>query len=316
MKPCAAPDPGPAGDKRDPKQGHPPVKLHAFLSSLAREFGYFIVDVWGVLHDGFTPYPGAIEALRELRRTGAGVVLVSNTPSTAGVLAAELAAMGFTPDLYDAIATSGELTREAVASERVPGERFLHIGPENRAGLLDGLGFTRTGDPGEAHFLLVSGLNRGERDPAAYAPLLGRAASRGLDLYCANPDMGIVRQDGSHRFCAGSLAALYEKSGGRALYFGKPLPAIYERALARWPGVAKSRAACIGDGLATDVLGARNAGLHAVLLASGVAAHQAGLALQQPDGNGPAALLRFCQSQGILPDAILEAFRFGPEVTP
>jgi HAD superfamily hydrolase (TIGR01459 family) len=306
------------------------VKVHASLSGLSREFGYFIVDVWGVLHDGFTPYPGAIKALEGLRRAGAGVVLVSNTPSTAQVLAAELAAMGFAPELYDAIATSGELTREAVTRERTPGERFLHIGPENRAGLLDGLGFTRTGDAAGADFLLVTGLNRGERDPAAYLPLLERAASRGLDLYCANPDLGVVRQDGSHRFCAGSLAGLYETSGGRALYFGKPLPAIYERALAAWPGAAKGQAACIGDGLATDVLGAVSAGLCAVLLASGVAAHQSGLtawqpggagqqsgkAIQQPDGTGPAALLRYCQSQGILPDAILEVFRFGPEATP
>lgn len=279
------------------------MKVHPCLSGPARTFKAFIVDVWGVLHDGFTPYPRAVEALRELRLAGSGVALVSNTPSTAEVLAEELTSMGFAPALYDAIATSGDLTREAVARERRTGERYLHIGPEKRSGLLDGLGFTRTGDPEAADFLLATGLNKGASDPDAYAPMLARAAGRGLLLYCANPDLGIVRQDGSHRFCAGSLAALLEKLGGSVRRFGKPFPAIYDRALSSWPGIARNQAACIGDGLATDIKGARDAGLYAMLLAGGVAAHEAG-------GSDPMTLARFCQSRGILPDAILEAFRF------
>ena len=41
--------------------------LHPGVKSLSTKFDYFIVDQWGVLHDGKTSYEGAIEALEGLR---------------------------------------------------------------------------------------------------------------------------------------------------------------------------------------------------------------------------------------------------------
>jgi hypothetical protein len=41
--------------------------LHTGLKSLADRFDYFIVDQWGVLHDGKKAYEGTIEALQNLK---------------------------------------------------------------------------------------------------------------------------------------------------------------------------------------------------------------------------------------------------------
>ena len=41
------------------------IPILAGVGELADAYDGFIVDVWGVLHDGVTPYPGAIDALNQ-----------------------------------------------------------------------------------------------------------------------------------------------------------------------------------------------------------------------------------------------------------
>ena len=48
------------------------------FASLAERFDGFIIDLWGVVHDGVTPYPGAIDCLRRLRAAGKRTVLLSS----------------------------------------------------------------------------------------------------------------------------------------------------------------------------------------------------------------------------------------------
>jgi HAD superfamily hydrolase (TIGR01459 family) len=277
------------------------VRSFRDLAELTGPFKAVVVDVWGVLHDGSTPYPGAVEGLRELKKSGRQVLLVSNTPSSEAVLARELADLGISPELYDGLASSGEMTREAIVGQEEPGRRVWRIGPRDRAGLLDGLGFRLADRPERADFLLVTGLDDQRPDPKNYADIWDEAIARGLPLYCANPDLGYAAADGSLIPCAGSIARLYEERGGVVHCFGKPSLGIYERALSKLPGLHKSETAAVGDGPATDLRGARAFDLYAVLLAGGVAALQAG-------STDPDAILALCQKEGVMPDALLERF--------
>ena len=264
-------------------------------------FDYFVLDVWGVLHDGEIPYPAALAGLAALKRHGKRVLLLSNTPSTALVLREELSAFGFTPDTYEAILTSGQVTREIIGQRENRGQSYYYIGPQERSGLLAGLGYRPTTRLAEVGFLLVTGLNDECPEVADYQELLHRARQLGLPMYCANPDLAIARQDGAIIPCAGRLARIYEDLGGTVYYYGKPLPMMYREALARLGCSSPEQAAAVGDSLATDVKGAKAAGLYTVLLAGGLVAEQVG-------STKPEAIADFGSKYGLSPDALLQSF--------
>ena len=46
-------------------------------------------------------------------------------------------------------------------------------------------------------------------------------------MVCTNPDL-IVHRGSKTEYCAGSVAAIFEKLGGKVIYFGKPYPDIYK----------------------------------------------------------------------------------------
>jgi len=76
------------------------------VTSLSKEFDVFLVDLWGVVWDGHTVYPGAIDALACLRQQ-AKVCFISNTPLNAQDLATLLHQHGIAPTQYDDLLSSG-----------------------------------------------------------------------------------------------------------------------------------------------------------------------------------------------------------------
>jgi ribonucleotide monophosphatase NagD (HAD superfamily) len=81
-------------------------------------------------------------------------------------------------------------------------------------------------------------------------------------------------------YCGGALAALYEALGGRVTMAGKPFAPIYDMSLARARGLLgggldRRHVLAIGDGLATDVAGARAQSLDMLFIAAGVHAADA-----------------------------------------
>ncbi len=277
------------------------MRIYPDLSELAAAFDYFVLDVWGVLHDGEIPYPGAIAGLAALKGAGKKVILLSNTPSTAEILREELSVFGFPPDTYEEVLTSGQVTREMIRRQEDQGQSYYYIGPSNRSGLLAGLGYRSTTRLEEVGFLLVTGLNDERPEAADYRELLHRAGHLGLPMYCANPDLAICRQDGSIIPCAGRLARDYEDLGGTVHSYGKPLPMMYREALDKLGCSTPAQAAAVGDSLATDVRGAKVAGLYTVLLAGGLVAEQAG-------STDPQDIADFGSKNGLYLDAVLQNF--------
>src|SRR4051794_39027986 len=100
----------------------------AGLKDLASLYDGVLCDVWGVVHNGVESFPSAVEALRAYRRGFGPVVLVTNAPRPAQPIRDQLRTLGVPDDAYDAIVTSGDVTRGLLAEH--PGRPVLHLGPD------------------------------------------------------------------------------------------------------------------------------------------------------------------------------------------
>ena len=272
------------------------------LSAIAARYDAFIVDLWGVVHNGVRPYPEALDALAHL--AGRPVLLLSNAPRRAASAQAMLRRMGVDDALYAAILTSGEATWLALRDRTNPwfarlGQRVYHIGPQRDRNVLEGLNLSVAGHPHEAEFVVNTGPDDDRLDPGTlehFLPELAACLDARLPMICANPDL-VVMRDGVRLLCAGSLARHYAAAGGDVVSLGKPDAAIYRMALDTL-GVPAGKVMAIGDSLHTDIAGAAGAGIDSLWVLDGI--H--GEALQ---GNDAAASTEAAE-QRLAPVAMLD----------
>jgi HAD superfamily hydrolase (TIGR01459 family) len=246
------------------------IPILTSIADLAATSDAWIVDIWGVMHNGVRAHRAAVEAARAFRAAGGTVVLLSNAPRPFQWVVPHMTALGVPADAYDAGVTSGDVTRDMLKAWA--GRRLLHIGPERDEPLRDGLDLALA-PAAEAEVVLCSGLyNDDAETPADYAEMLDALAARGVPMICANPDILVERGD-RLIYCAGALAENYAAKGGEVSYAGKPHLPVYERTLAeiarlRGQRIEKTRVLAIGDGVETDLAGAHAAGLRSVFVAS------------------------------------------------
>jgi HAD superfamily hydrolase (TIGR01459 family) len=281
------------------------------LRDIAGSYDGFILDLWGVIHDGSSAYPGAVDSLARLSRLGKRTVMLSNAPRRAASLIDLMASIGIARHLYGDVMCSGEAVHEALLQRTDPafaalGPRCLHVGSDRDKRLFDGLRLDFVTGVEDADFLLNTGPDRIEETVADYAPLLDAAAARGLPMVCANPDLVVIRQ-GREYICAGMLARYYESIGGVVHYRGKPDPAIYKDCLRLLAVSDRRRVITVGDGFPTDVAGAKAAGLDCLFVTGGIHAAEIGTRYgERPD---PAAVERAIATHGNLrPTAAIGGF--------
>ena len=242
------------------------------IAPLGKGYAAWLVDIWGVMHNGVRAFPPAVEATRRYREQSGIVILLSNSPRPSEPLQRQLTSLGVSEESYDATVSSGDLTRHELAKHE--GERIFHLGPERDLPIFKDLDLTRV-DAKDAELVVCTGLFNDETEtPEDYEGLLRELAGRKLTMLCANPDH-LVERGHSLVYCAGALAQPYEEDGGEVIYAGKPYAPIYELAeetIARLAGrkVARSEILAIGDGIRTDMAGAAEFGLDAVFVASGL----------------------------------------------
>ena len=253
-----------------------PIPEVSSISPLCQDADVWLVDIWGVLHNGIRPFLSAGEACRKFRDHGGRVILVSNSPRPAEGVARQLRDIGVDEQAYDAIITSGDVSRELIAA--YAGQGIFHLGPDRDLGVYDGTGVQRVA-PNEAAVVVCTGLFDDEREsPQDYRTRLEEFAKRKLELICVNPDVTAER-GGRLIYCAGALAELYGQLGGVVHYAGKPFAPIYDAAEAiaaalMGAPVPRFRMLAIGDGAKTDILGAARAGIASVFVASGVSVNK------------------------------------------
>lgn len=253
-----------------PAESGAPILLSG-LAEVAGAYRGYIIDLWGTVHDGVLAYPAAIDVLRRLRAQGTPVCLLSNAARSTAALAARLAGLGLEADCYDHLVSSGEATIEAFrqpdAWHAALGRTYYLIAPDDGELLLQGLRYTRVEDPRAAAFVLNTGSTPGT-DLAHYEIALRACARRSLPMICANPDLFVNVAD-RRIMCAGTIARRYEALGGTVRYHGKPHRAIYDACLTRMKRPAHAVLA-IGDGLETDIAGARGMDMDSVFVLGGL----------------------------------------------
>ena len=255
------------------------------LAAVAAGYDAIFCDVWGVVHDGEKKHPAAEAALTGARRGGAKVVLLTNSPRPAAGVMAQLDGLGFSRDAYDAVVTSGDATRVLIG--KVGGPVF-HLGPARDGDLFEGLGTVRVGED-DAVAVVATGLFDDENEtPADYVDLLAGLKARDLPMICANPDIVVHRGD-RLIYCSGALARDYAEIGGVVRLAGKPHRPIYEVAAGVVGAGAQTRILAIGDGLMTDIKGAGDYGVDALLVTDGIHGEEFGG--PRPDAAKVAAVL-------------------------
>jgi HAD superfamily hydrolase (TIGR01459 family) len=276
---------------------------------LADRYDVLLCDIWGVIHDGVTADQSACAALCQWASDCGPVVLISNSPRPSAEVIAQLESLDVPRRAWSAIVTSGDATRDLL-KRRAPGPAFK-IGPERDDPLYAHLGL-QFGSWDEARFIACSGPNDDEREtPEDYRDMLTRAAGRGLEMICANPDIVVQRGD-RLIYCGGALAQLYETLGGVAVMAGKPHPPIYALALGHARRLVSkpsdiSRVLAVGDGLATDVAGANRQGLDVLFIANGV---HGGAALFEGGELKTDALARLLEAEGLTARYALNSLRW------
>jgi HAD superfamily hydrolase (TIGR01459 family) len=278
------------------------------LRDVADRYDAYIVDVWGVLYDGGTlAYPGVIDCLERLHGRGTRIVVLSNSPRRADIVQARLDSIGIDRHLYSHLVTSGEETWRHLSTRPDPwyqalGLKGFDTGPSRFSGVVDGTEFSVVPDIEAADFVLNTGPDGLDDKVELYEPVLQSAIRRKLPMICANPDLEVV-MDGRLTLCAGGIAQRYIALGGDVRYHGKPHSEIYERCFELLSGIPHARIAALGDGLMTDIPGARKAGIDAILVAAGLPSEQLGI----PSGARPeqGSLDALCKSYGESPTAAL-----------
>ncbi len=273
------------------------------FAPLARHYDVLLCDVWGVVHNGVTAFTTACDALVRFRAGGGTVILITNAPRPGGAVRRLLDRLAVPREAYDAIMSSGDVTRGIVEARQ--GERVFHLGPQRDVSIFSGLDVTFA--PADiADYAVCTGLFDDTKEtPESYRGLLTAMRERSLFMVCANPDIVVERGD-QLVYCAGALADAYVELGGEALYCGKPHAPIYAAALrkaAEFRGGGaplRDRVLAIGDSIRTDVKGAAAYGLDCLFVISGIHADDLG-GRNTLDRTSLAAVL---DAEGVAPKAV------------
>lgn len=246
------------------------TKLIDSIGTITDQFDAIVLDQWGVLHDGSTPYPNALGTLKLLRDCPAKIGVLSNSGKRAGPNADRIKAMGFDESVFDSVMTSGEALWQSFASGAADAKQLFAI--EGRGGdasvWADGLPVKIVDALDTADAILLMGLPDGT-NPDAFDETLRNACLRDLPLYCSNPDFTSPRGGGTYVVSPGALARRYAEMGGKVHLYGKPHHPIFA-AMETVLDCPPDRILMVGDSLHHDILGAQTAGWASLLIRGGI----------------------------------------------
>jgi HAD superfamily hydrolase (TIGR01459 family) len=230
-------------------------------------------------------------------------VLITNSPRPSDQVGRQLERLHVPRETYDAIVSSGDVTRSVIEGRR--SETLYHLGPERDRSVFGGL-TVRFAPLESADYVVCTGLEDDDVEtPDDYRDRLELMLKRRLFMVCGNPDV-VVERGPRLVYCAGALADLYAAMGGEVLYAGKPYRPIYDMALekaaaATGRSVALKRVLALGDSVRTDLKGAHELGVDFVFVTAGIHAEELG-GRERPDA---AALKGVFAAAGEMPKAMM-----------
>lgn len=310
---------------------------HESLAEIVSRYDGFILDQFGVMHNGKEALPGAAECVEQLFTQGKKLIILSNTSSPSETALSKLPKMGFDRNFIEGAVTSGEEAGRYIRETygRKDGDDSIKKKaiwftwakePVSPLPFLEKCGdIVVTNDAEEADFVIAHGAGViwddcntqsmyslgsfiDDGDMSRISPVLEECKERGLPMVCANPDYIMIRPDGSTGHMPGKIARQYEKIGGKCTYFGKPHTEHFQACLKKL-GLDPSRVAHVGDSLHHDVAGANSAGIASVFITGGIHSKDLGgceLGVLPEESK----LNDLFQAHGQVPSHVLPLFRF------
>ena len=272
------------------------MKLVQGVRDLVDDYDVFLLDMWGVMHDGSRPYDGVLDVIQKLRAAGKRLVILSNSSKRQDNSIKMLRKLGFDPNDFEQIITSGEVAfallggKSALETSPEPWSKLAEVANQKAVVMGSGDGDTeylqacgwQVSSAEESSLVVARGtftVNDGStvvhkrEDEAAYdealANTLDVCASRRLPMLVTNPDK--IRPDAERPPMPGKIGDTYEAALARhgvenpsslVKRIGKPFSDVYEMSLKS--DMDKSRACMVGDALETDVTGGTLAGITTV----------------------------------------------------
>ena len=231
------------------------------LSEIVHSYDTYVIDLWGVIHNGISLNPKAIQVVENLSENSKKIVFLSNAPRPSSKVIQFLKRMKMNDKFLSKVITSGEAAMYAINQNKF-GNKFYHLGPsrdqsifekklENKTSLIN------------CDFILCTGLfDEHAEDLNYYKDLLKEHTSK--KLICTNPDL-IVHRGDKEELCAGAVAKTFETLGGSVIYYGKPYKEIYQMCFG-----LDEKVLAIGDNLRTDIKGANNLKIDSLFIYNGV----------------------------------------------
>ena len=309
----------------------------SFGKDLIDKYDGFILDQFGVLHNGVCGLEGAPDLVKTLRQThNKKLVILSNTSSSSESCKAKLPILGFDVKDFCNAVTSGEEAgrhiRDIYAKSDKKALWFTWKTQNTPLRFLKLCGnVPLTTDPSEADYVILHGVDllrgpgedgnaeeislgdfhtSGKLDESnsstTIESILQVCAERKLPMVCANPDFIIVKPDGSTGYMPGTISKRYKNLGGSCESFGKPHVPHFEACL-RDLGLDKTKVVHVGDSLHHDIKGANDAGIDSVLVTGGIHRTELGSELNAvPDTE---ALKELFEKHGQMPTHVVPMFR-------
>ena len=235
---------------------------HSGIKSIVNGYDLFFIDLWGVVHNGIKLYENSIDVLDNLASAKKDFVLLTNAPRPNENVINFLKKMGL-KKYFENVFTSGEAANKYLISE-FNKKNFFHIGPPKDFDLFKNFQNNKVLNIDDAEYLLCTGLfDEHENDLNYYKNLFSNHISK--KMICTNPDL-IVDRGEKREYCAGSVAKSFEEIKGKVIYFGKPLPPVYNLSA----NINNKRVLCIGDNLNTDIKGANIQNFDSLLITNGI----------------------------------------------
>ena len=258
------------------------TQLISRLSSIADSYDSYIIDLWGTLHNGVEPFPEAIDCLKKLKTAGKSIALLSNAPFRVDVVVKVITQIGVPYDLYDNVLSSGEVAWNAIADRsnnlfECLGKRVVFIGNERHRSMLENPNIEEVNSIKQADFILCAGPRKQSHTIEDYVSELSEAANLSLPMVCANPDREVMRGQ-EREICAGAIADYYETTyKGVVSWYGKPFRPIFDEMITLLSYPQRNKVLMIGDGILTDVAGAKGADIDSLFLCGGIHADVLGV---------------------------------------
>ncbi len=245
------------------------------IEEIIDDYDNFIIDQWGVMHDGSFGYDHAFNSINILKSNNKNLFIISNSSKRSKTSIDRLPKLGFKKNFFLNTVTSGEMIWQLLNKKYFDDKNkknCFHIYDEQKEDGLDfrdGLNFNFVEKVEEADLILACTPFE-KLQPIDYIPLLEAAYRKEITMYCANPDLETVENNSNNNvFCMGAIAEIYKKMGGNVIIKGKPDVSIYIKTTNQI-NLEKKRTVAIGDSLFHDIQGANNFEIDSVLVKSGI----------------------------------------------